>query len=79
MSKDIKFNFLNSDEEERYQKHFTLKEIGYEGQLYLKKLYISEHLKKYKMFRFGILHNKKVVNRRFFRYCLVHILSLLNS
>jgi len=36
MSKDIKFNFLNSDEEERYQKHFTLKEIGYEGQLYLK-------------------------------------------
>ncbi len=36
MSKDIKFNLLNSDEEERYQKHFTLKEIGYEGQLYLK-------------------------------------------
>ena len=36
MSKDIKFNFLNSDEEERYQKHLTLKEIGYEGQLYLK-------------------------------------------
>jgi len=36
MSKDIKFNFLNSDEEERYQKHFTLKEIGYEGQLNLK-------------------------------------------
>ena len=36
MSKDIKFNFLNSDEEERYQKHFTLKEIGYEGQLDLK-------------------------------------------
>ena len=36
MSKDIKFNFLNSDEKERYQKHFTLKEIGYEGQLYLK-------------------------------------------
>ena len=36
MSKDIKFNFLNSDEEERYQKHFTLKEIGHEGQLYLK-------------------------------------------
>ena len=33
MSKDIKFNFLNSDEEERYQKHLTLKEIGYEGQL----------------------------------------------
>ncbi len=37
MSKDIKFNLLNSDEEERYQKHFTLKEIGYEGQLILKK------------------------------------------
>ena len=36
MSKDIKFNFLNSDEEERYQKHLTLKEIGFEGQLYLK-------------------------------------------
>ena len=36
MSKDINFNFLNSDEEERYQKHFPLKEIGYEGQLYLK-------------------------------------------
>ncbi len=36
MSKDIKFNFLSSDEEERYQKHLTLKEIGYEGQLNLK-------------------------------------------
>jgi adenylyltransferase/sulfurtransferase len=36
MSKDIKFNFLNSDEKERYQKHLTLKEIGYEGQLDLK-------------------------------------------
>jgi len=36
MSKDIKFSFLNSDEEERYQKHLTLKEIGYEGQLGLK-------------------------------------------
>tara|TARA_Y100001968_G_C19402300_1_gene741674 strand:+ start:270 stop:1415 length:1146 start_codon:yes stop_codon:yes gene_type:complete len=36
MSTDIKLNFLNSDEEERYQKHLTLKEIGYEGQLYLK-------------------------------------------
>ena len=36
MSKDIKINFLNSDEEERYQKHLTLKEIGYEGQLHLK-------------------------------------------
>ena len=36
VSKDIKFNFLNSDEQERYQKHLTLKEIGYEGQLNLK-------------------------------------------
>ena len=36
MSKGIKFNFLNPDEEERYQKHLTLKEIGYEGQLNLK-------------------------------------------
>ena len=35
-SKDIKFNFLSSDEQERYQKHLTLKEIGYEGQLDLK-------------------------------------------
>ena len=29
ISKDIKFNFLNTDEKERYQKHLTLKEIGY--------------------------------------------------
>ena len=29
MSKDIEFNSLNSDEEERYQRHFSLKEIGY--------------------------------------------------
>ena len=36
MSKDIKFNFLNTDEQERYQKHLTLKEIGYEGQISLK-------------------------------------------
>ena len=36
MSKDIKFNFLNKDEQERYQKHLSLKEIGYEGQLNLK-------------------------------------------
>ena len=35
-SKDIKFNFLNTDEEERYQKHLNLQEIGYEGQLVLK-------------------------------------------
>ena len=36
MSKNIKFNFLNTDEEERYQKQLTLKEVGYEGQLDLK-------------------------------------------
>ena len=36
VSKDIKFNFLNTDEKERYQKHLTLKEIGYAGQLSLK-------------------------------------------
>jgi len=36
MSKDIKFNFLTSDEKERYQKHLALKDIGYEGQLDLK-------------------------------------------
>jgi len=36
MSKDIKFNSLNTDEQERYQKHLTLKEIGYKGQLSLK-------------------------------------------
>ena len=36
VSKDIKFNFLNADEKERFQKHLTLKEIGNEGQLKLK-------------------------------------------
>ncbi len=36
MSKDIKFNFLNADEKERYQKHLSLKEVGYEGQIRLK-------------------------------------------
>ena len=36
LQKDIKFNFLNADEKERYQKHLTLKEIGKEGQLTLK-------------------------------------------
>ena len=36
VSKEIKFNFLNKDEEERYQKHLTLNEIGYNGQLSLK-------------------------------------------
>ena len=35
-TKDFKFNFLNADEQERYQKHLTLKEIGNEGQLKLK-------------------------------------------
>ena len=35
-SNDIKINYLNSDEQERYQKHLNLKEIGYEGQLNLK-------------------------------------------
>ena len=36
VTKDIKFNFLNADEQERYQKQLTLKEIGTEGQLKLK-------------------------------------------
>ena len=36
ISEDIKFNFLNKDEQERYQKHLSLNEIGYEGQLSLK-------------------------------------------
>ena len=36
MSKNIKFNFLNKDEQERYQKHLTLEEIGYDGQIDLK-------------------------------------------
>ena len=36
MSKNIKSKFLSTDEKERYQKHLTLKEIGYEGQLSLK-------------------------------------------
>ena len=36
MSKDIKFNFLNKDEQERYEKHLSLKEIGFEGQISLK-------------------------------------------
>jgi adenylyltransferase/sulfurtransferase len=36
MSKDIKFNSLNADEKERYQKHLSLKEVGYEGQIRLK-------------------------------------------
>ena len=37
ISKDIEFNFLSEDEQERYQKHLTLKEIGSKGQLKLKK------------------------------------------
>ena len=36
VSKDNKFNYSNKDEEVRYQKHLSLKEIGYEGQLSLK-------------------------------------------
>ena len=36
ISKDIKYDFLSLDEQERYQKHLTLKEIGTEGQLKLK-------------------------------------------
>ncbi len=36
ISKDMKFNFLSEDEQERYQKHLNLKEIGIEGQLSLK-------------------------------------------
>jgi len=36
MSRNIKFNNLNTDEQERYQKHLTLQEIGYEGQVSLK-------------------------------------------
>ena len=36
ISKDIKFNFLNADEQERYEKHLILKEIGYGGQIDLK-------------------------------------------
>ena len=36
ISTDIKSDFLTKDEQERYQKHLTLKEIGIEGQLKLK-------------------------------------------
>jgi len=36
MTKNIKYKSLTTDEKERYQKHLTLKEIGYEGQLRLK-------------------------------------------
>ena len=36
ISIDLKSNILNKDEEERYKRHFTLKEIGFKGQLKLK-------------------------------------------
>ena len=36
ISKNNKFNFLSEDEQERYQKHLTLNEIGITGQLKLK-------------------------------------------
>ena len=37
ISTGLKSDFFNNDEKERYQRHFTLKEIGIEGQLLLKK------------------------------------------
>tara|TARA_S200000501_G_scaffold252507_1_gene236654 strand:- start:322 stop:1470 length:1149 start_codon:yes stop_codon:yes gene_type:complete len=36
ISNDLKSNFLTLDEEERYKRHLTLKEIGFKGQLKLK-------------------------------------------
>ena len=36
ISTDLKSNFLSLDEEERYKKHLSLKEIGLKGQLKLK-------------------------------------------
>ena len=36
VSTGTKFNFLSPEEQERYQKHLTLKEIGIEGQLKIK-------------------------------------------
>ena len=36
ISNDLESHFLNKDEEERYKKHLTLKEIGFKGQLKLK-------------------------------------------
>ena len=36
MHEDIEFNFLDNDEQERYQKHLNLKEIGFEGQISIK-------------------------------------------
>ena len=37
ISQDLRLDFLNADEQQRYQKHLTLKEIGIEGQIKLKK------------------------------------------
>ena len=34
--KDIEYDFLSIDEQERYQKHLALKDIGYDGQIKLK-------------------------------------------
>ena len=36
ISTDLNSDFLSLDEEERYKKHLTLKEIGFKGQLKLK-------------------------------------------
>ncbi len=36
ISNDLKSDFLSLDEQERYKKHLTLKEIGFKGQLKLK-------------------------------------------
>ena len=36
ISNDLQVDFLTEDEEERYKKHITLEEIGFEGQLKLK-------------------------------------------
>jgi len=36
ISQDLRLDFLNADEQQRYQKHLTLKEIGIEGQIKLK-------------------------------------------
>ena len=36
ISTNFKADFLTTDEQERYQKHLTLDEIGFKGQLKLK-------------------------------------------
>ena len=36
ISTDLNSDFLSLDEEERYKKHLTLREIGFKGQLKLK-------------------------------------------